>query len=392
MSKPSKKELEFLYNSVNMSTRQIATLKKVHHSTVSDWLQFYSIPRRSLSEANKNTTINEGTGINSKVFYSDWSKLGAVYKIPVSNLCRGSRQNITIPLPYKSLISDQVNPATVTLSLSDLHLGHSDFLPDTYASTVSTLKDILHLLRNKFDIKQFNIVLNGDIVSGREVYDMQFLHNILGKGHWQVFFAEIIMKSLFKDLDEIVPIKNVYLTKGNHEVIAENYVLYLKRTLTTDDYDVQYRSKGLILNVADPIGDYNIFFTHGRGYGEYSPVSPTEVRDLLRMMVTTKYNIERCNLGHTHWLGTNIEFDGGLIVDVNGGFQRWEKSHSQRPCGMIMYLYSQGECSAIPVRPNAETEAKEKSDPVLEYKNIRFAGDMLLKHAKDIEGINTEQS
>jgi hypothetical protein len=304
------------------------------------------------------------------------------------------RENISIPIPIKAIGSKEPQDATITIVLSDLHLAHSDFLPETYESTIGTTVEILKKMKEMFNIKAVNVVLNGDIVSGKGVYPLQELDNLLSRGHWQVFLAEIILKETFDAIEKVIPINNVHLVRGTHDSISENYLLYLKRTLVGNGYNVFYCGSGFVKNIAEPIGTYNVFFTHGRGSSEYSPISTVMVRDLWKAFNQYKLKdipIERACTSHTHWISTNIDIEG-MIVDVTGGFQRWSKSQSQRPCGLIMYLYTMGETSSIAVRPNIEIESREKSETGLEYKNISYYGTKLQKHLSEVEGLLNESN
>ncbi|MEM2260841.1 MAG: metallophosphoesterase [Ignisphaera sp.] len=380
---PSKEFLEKLYCKMKMSTLQIANLLDVNRDTVRRWLKQYGIPLRNLSEAAKIQYERE------RDFQYDMEE---TYYEPVKYE-KKPRENIVIPIPLKLLTEKKKLDATLTLVLSDLHLGHTDFLPETFYSCIETLKQIITALHEKFNIKLMNVVLNGDIVSGREVYEFHELSNILPRGHWQVFLAEILIKEMLDELSKQVKIDKIILIKGGHESLAENYLLYLKRSLLGNGFKVIYSSKGLVFNVAEDLGKYNIFFTHGRGYSEYYPIPQTMMRELWKVVnqyKLAKIPVERCCIGHTHWLSTNLDLEG-LLVDVTGGFQRWDKTTSQRPCGFILYLYSNDECTAVPVRPNQETEAKEKEDHALEYKNIRFYGSKLLKHVKEIEKVEATE-
>jgi len=373
MKRPSREELEKLYIKLGMTLRQIAEIYGVDITTVHRWLRKYNIKRKDYEEM---------------LFFNN-----SEVSIPVERYNPPEREDISISIPFKILGKKEKLDCTLTLVLSDLHLGHSDFLPETYLSTVKTLIKVLDKLNRLFNIRCFRIVLNGDIVSGREVYPMQELSNLLPRGHWQVFVAEMILKELFEEIEKIVKIDSVYLIKGTHESQAENYLLYLKRTLKENGYNVMYSSRSLVLNIADPIGKYNVFFSHGRGRSDYYPVSLSMIRDLWKVMSQYKMSkipIERCCLAHTHWLSTNLELEG-LTIDVTGGFQRWEKTHSQRPSGMILYFYTEGECCPIPIRPNRKVKAKEITDPALEYKNIKFYGEKLMKHVKEIEGVSNEE-
>lgn len=179
-------------------------------------------------------------------------------------------------------------------------------------------------------------------------------------------------------IEAIVPINTVFLTKGTHESLAENYILYLKQCVPKS----RYLGKFGVINIGKPIGNYNILVTHGTGRSEYYPVSYKQIRDLWKSINQYKMKgipIERCLVGHSHWLTPNLELEG-LLVDETGGFQFWEKSIQQRPCGMLLYIYYDGEVAAVPIKPNHEVEMKEKARPDLEYSNMFYYAGILKEH------------
>ncbi|RLF21748.1 MAG: hypothetical protein DRN15_10635 [Thermoprotei archaeon] len=379
----SKEKLEDLYVRQGLSTYQIAEKFGVHTETIRRKLAKHGISRRPAA----------GVPMELEELEEQSSELK---DIPVATYSPPPRDNVYLPLPLSMLEGETLEgkEATLCLVLSDTHFGHEDFLPETYLSTVETLKKVLYAVRKLFKVRAFRVVLNGDIVSGREVYRLQYLANLLPKGHWQVFLAEIMLKDLFESISRIVSLDSIFLIKGTHESQAENYLLYLKRTLKGNGYHAVYSGKSLVLNIADPIGKYNVLFTHGRGRSDYYPVSLSMIRDLwkaLNQHKLLKIPIERCCMGHTHWLTVNLELEG-LTLDVTGGFQRWKHTESQRPCGMILYLCTESDCVPIPIRPDRKIETWEKRDGALEYKNIQFYGSMLLKHLEEIEEYEEEKS
>lgn len=285
--------------------------------------------------------------------------------------------NVCIPIPISCITSDEVKDATLTLVMSDLHAGDSDFLPRTLASTVENLKFLLDILAKKFNIKNFIIVLNGDMVSGREVYRYQHLRNIIQRGHWQVELAAQITKDIIHDIDTIIPVSKTFVIRGNHENRAENYSIYLTKFLD----NVWYAGHHKVLNIAYPIGDYNVLFTHGMGSNAYYPVSYGMVRDCWKAFNQyrlRKIHIEEIAVGHTHWLQPRLELEG-LTFNVTGGFQRWEKTISQRPAGMLLFLHVDGSTSVIPVKPDPVVENEEKAQTDLEFTNMAYYSKVLNK-------------
>jgi len=394
MKAPITKEvLEDLYYNRNKSLREIADMLNCSVGTVSYYFKKYNIKGRTLQEAMKISRhkrqpiiyeIELEEASSSKETLNDIlnsleDKIEPVvydYKI---------REDITIPIPLKLLRSKGKKDITLTLVLSDLHLGDSDHLPNIYWNTVNRVNIILDSLKQYFTVKRFRLVLNGDIVSGREIYEYQVFRNLLQRGHWQVFLAEIVIKKTIERLN--IPVDEIYLIKGTHEPISENYLLYLKKSLKSLGYNTYYLSHSKVLDIGSPIGHYNVLFTHGKGKSAYYPVSYELIRDLWKTVAQyrqSKIIVERVCTSHSHWLTTNLMLEG-LTIDVTGGYQRWEYSISQRPCGMIMYLFYDSEVSSIPIRPDAIVEGEEKNDASLEYKNMKYYSKMLLDHMKEVE-------
>jgi hypothetical protein len=378
-----KEELIRLYVKEKKSTREIANLKNCAQSTVLKYLKTYNIPTRTISEAVK--IANPG-------FHNSIEEINIediIDKIQIESYKPIKRKNIWISLPIEFFTKEEKD-CVLTLVISDTHFGDSNVLLYSYWSTIDNLLEILKIIKKNLNIKSFKIVLNGDIVSGREVYRYQIFRNLLSRGHWQVFLAEKILKDTFSKIEEIVPINKIFLIRGTHESLEENYILYLKRTLTNS----KYLSHAGIINIGDPIGKYNILFTHGKGRSEYYPVSYEQIREIWKSIpqfLSGNIIIERTCIGHSHWLTTNLELEG-VCIDITGGFQKWEYSIHQRPCGMILYLFYNNETVSIPIKPNREIEIKEKNDPALEYKNMKLYGQILLKHVKEIEKVEVENS
>jgi len=312
-----------------------------------------------------------------------------VDKIEISEYKPIKRKNTWISLPVSYWKDEKKDKdCTLTLVISDTHLGDCNVLLNTYWSSIDSLLEVLGIIKKKFKVKRFNVVLNGDIVSGRGVYRYQVFRNLLQRGHWQTFLAEQVLKTTFKKIRSIAPINQIYLVRGTHEALEENYILYLKRNLP----DSKYLSHAGIVDVGEPVGHYNILFTHGKGKSYYYPISYEMIREMWKttnQYLQNKVIIERVCVGHSHWLCTNLELEGG-IADITGGYQKWEYSIAQRPCGMILYLFYDNDITAIPIKPDKEIERKEKMEQALEYKNLKRYGEILLKHVKEIERIDSE--
>jgi len=382
----SEKELlEKLYIEDKLSTRQIGERMNRSKEYIRNKLKNYGIPLRSYSEAMQ-------VRMHDEIKYpidEDISELELLLselkdKVPPVKYKFKFRKESIVSVPLEFFDNPSKNKdAIITISMSDLHLGDADHLPDTYWSTINTLVNTLKVLKSKFNILRVNLVLNGDIVSGRGVYRYQEFRNILHRGHWQVFVAEMVINDTIDKINKIVKVNNIYLTKGTHEALAENYILYLKKILSGARYLGHYG----VLDIAEPISHYNILFTHGVGKSDYYPVSYEMIRDIWKSVSQQKLSgliIERFCVGHSHWLAVNIPVLG-TTLDVSGGFQKWEFTINQRPAGMVLYLYTGDQCIAMPIRPNPKVENDERNDPMLEYKNIRYYSDTLIKHFKTIE-------
>jgi len=377
MEELTKELLEEEYYNNGLSVREIAKKYGVSKGRIDYLFDKYGIERRSLSEAMilKANKEREERIEEARVILEEDLKKIHIKKRKIKPI---KRRHLLVPLSNSK-------ECTVTVVISDLHLGDSNHLPDTYWSTIANLKEVLSYINKNYSIKAFYIVLNGDLVSGRDVYRFQELRNLLDRGHWQVFLAEYVLKKTFKMLEDIRPITRVYLVKGTHESLANNFVLYLKRMLGDKAY---YLSHGGVVNIADPIGEYNVLFTHGSSYSEYCPIPPKLMRDVLAEINKQKERgvyIERVCTGHTHWLSSNLII-GDVYWDVTGGFQKWEYTLHQRPSGVILYFYSSKEVSSIPIRSDPEIEDEEQSEVGLEYKNLKYYGECLLEHLKKIEG------
>ena len=347
-------------------------------ATVRRMMDKYGIPRRSNSDA----ILNHYRKMNSSVSLSEASLkalLANLEAITPVNYDPPSRENLSIPVPLKCLEKNRKLDATATLVLSDLHLGHESHLPDTYWSTIGNLCRILKAASWLFNIRRTTLVLNGDIVSGVGVYRGQEFQNIVSRGHWQVFVAETVIRKTISKIENHIKINRMYLIKGTHESLESNYMLYLRKIFHPLSV---YSSKSLILNIAEPIGKYNILFTHGRGRSSYYPISYEQVRNIWKAVRQLDVPVEKVCVGHSHWLTPELDLEG-VSVCVTGGFQKWEYTVPQRPCGMLLILYSEGEASVVPVRPDPEIEAREKNEPALEYKNMRYYAELLAEHMRN---------
>jgi hypothetical protein len=375
----TKDELRKMYHEDKLSMREIAVQVGATKGQIEHLMESLDIPRRSVTEAKKIKDCKE----------DDVRMIEAKQEVAIlATKCKTQRtfkptkrNNILIPYP----IGENANrDATLTVVISDLHIGDSNHLPETYWSTMENAKVVINAIKNLYKVKEINLVLNGDIVSGRDVYRNQFLRNIIQRGHWQVFLAEIVLKDTIAKLD--INVTNTYLVKGTHEGVGFNELLFLKRSMPGK---TKYLSNGNIVNIAGCLGEYYVLFTHGYGYNVANPVSTGLINDVMKALNNFKTKglyVDRICSSHSHWLSSGLVIDE-IYWDVTGGFQKWEYTISQRPAGIIIYIYNNGECVSIPVRPNTEIEYNEKSDCGLEYKNITYYGKCLNRHLENIEEV-----
>ena len=273
-----------LYWNKGLSVRQIGKIVGRNESTIRRWMKKLGIPRRSYSEARENTIEHndiELEEVEDEFLMKIVDKLadGLADKIPEVRYKYRERENISVSLPLKVLESGKKADMTVTIVISDLHLGHESHLPETYWSCIYNLERVLKYLATNYNIKRTRVVLNGDIVSGRNIYRRQELENLVQRGHWQVFLAERVIKRTIEQIEKIVPIHRIYMLKGHHEDTESNYMLYLKKSIGEK---ARYCSRHSIIDIGSPIGHYNVLFTHGYGRSDYYPIAPSFIRDILK--------------------------------------------------------------------------------------------------------------
>jgi len=376
----SKELIERLYYEEELSIREIGKKLSITRGQVEGLMETYNIQPRTFSEAMK-IKVKKYSKEKKIEAIEDLSRKLSNQEDINKNRRPIPRKNLLIPIPLSNS-----RDASVTIVISDLHIGDANHLPETYWSTISNVCEVLKNIKSFYNVKNLYLVLNGDIVAGRDIYKSQELRNIIQRGHWQVFLAEMIIKDTLEKLSTIKNIDKIIFIRGTHDSLANNFILYLKRLM---NYETLYLSHGGVFNIAGPLGEYNVLFSHGYGWSDVFPVSSPMMRDVLKVLNTYRdsgINIERICSSHSHWISSGFIFEN-IYWDTTGGFQKWEYTLSQRPAGAIVYLYNNGECVSIPVRPDPVVEAKEKSDVGLEYKNLIYYGTYLLKHLKEIEKI-----
>jgi len=385
-----------LYWNKGLSVRQIGKIVGKDESTIRRWMKKLDIPRRSYSEARENMIEHNDIDleeVEDEFLTKIIDKLadGLADKIPEVRYKYRERENISVPLPLKVLESGKKADMTVTIVISDLHLGHESHLPETYWSCIYNLERVLKYLATNYNIKRTRVVLNGDIVSGRNIYRRQELENLVQRGHWQVFLAERVIKRTIEQIEKIVPVHRIYMLKGHHEDTESNYMLYLKKSIGEK---ARYCSRHSIIDIGSPIGHYNVLFTHGYGRSDYYPIAPSFIRDILKTISDYRSRgvvIERVVAAHSHWLNPEIIFESTKF-SVTGGFQKWQYSIQQRPSGILVLLYTADECSVVPIHPIEKIEMYERNEPNLEYKNMAYYAQILREHFKHYEMTHDDET
>jgi len=274
---------------------------------------------------------------------------------------------------------------TVSITISDLHLGHLGFLPKTYESTIKNLTHLLKTLANFYTIVRAKVILNGDVVSGKEIYETQVFDNAISRGHWQVTLAAEVLYQTINEIKRSLNAKTVeiFIIKGTHEPESENYAIYLSREI-----DAKYVSRYPIINLGEPLGYYPVLFMHGVGSNINFPISTATIRQCQNYLLQNPQ--KRCNTirtAHTHWLTPEFEVGGGLKIAVNGGFQKCEYKLDQRPSGILVDIFTkEGETSNMLVKPDPDIEKDEKEDGLLEFKNYAYYGRILLSYGHRVIG------
>lgn len=351
------------------------------HKSISEIARTYKCSKDSVRE------LLEISGSNNKEIIEDSDLIEDLKSLEPVEYIFKDRDNISIPLPIKAFKKNKAGEARLTLVMSDTHIGDTDFLPETFWSTVHNLKLILELLIERFKIPHIDIIINGDLVCGKGVYRYQEFRTLVPRGHWQTAVAEMVIRETIDELKPILPVNELIILKGTHESnVGENYAMYIKRSIEGSKYGGHH----VVYNIGQDLGKYNVLITHGTGSSDYYPLSYTFIRDMWETV--TEYSrrgvpIERICVGHYHWLFPNLPLRS-IIADCTGGFQRWEKTISQRDAGMILYFYYDNEVSVIPIRPDPKIQNKEIDDSALEYKNMNYYGQKLLKHLQQIEHVD----
>lgn len=382
-NKVNEETLREMYCGQKLSIREIARTLGASKGQIEYLLEIYNVPKRTTSEA-KIVTDNKVREIKAETTIESLTKKVSKFHVN-TDFPPVTRKNMLIPIP----LSHKAKDATLTLVISDLHIGDSNHLPETYWSTVSNAIEVIRNILGLYKVKKFNLVLNGDITNGVDVYRNQEFNNLIQRPHWQVFATEMVIKDTIERFNEVAKTDKIVLVKGTHDNMGNNLAMYLKRLMTAE---TTYLSQGGIFDIGDKnTGSYNLLFMHGYGYSNSNPVSYkmfNDARAVIEMYSGKGIVVDRICTSHTHWLSSGF-IVGNLYWDVTGGYQKWEGTINQRPAGFILYLYSNNEVVSIPIRPDLDVEDKEKSDPSLNYRNYVYYGNILLRHLKEIEKIDS---
>jgi len=380
----SKEFLDNLYTNERMSIREIA--KKVGGSKgqIEYLLELYGIPKRSFSESHK-VKHNRRVEKEQREEVEALKKRIKGFKINTT-FSPAVKRNMLIPVP----IDNKCRDASVTLVMSDAHVGDVGHLPKCFWSSFTNAMEVIKNINSFYKIKKLNLLINGDVVSGVNIYRYQELSNLVQRGNWQVALAEIIIRDMLKELEKYKKIDDIVFVRGTHEKFGNNFILYLKRIMSGNTI---YLSHGGVYDLGLKPYKHHTLFMHGYGFNNSSPVSSRMINDVMKIVNNYKnmgMNVNRVCSAHSHWLSSGLIIND-IYWDTTGGFQKWAYTINQRPCGMIVYLCAGDECLSIPVRPNSDVELEEKFDPGLKYRNLVYYGNYLLKHLKEVEGIEQNE-
>jgi len=316
-----------------------------------------------------------------------------------------NREDINITLPISVIGDAERKKATLTLVVSDTHLGDSNHLPKTFWSCVENTKSVVSKLSEKFDIVNFIMVLNGDLVAGKDVFRYQQFRNLVQRGHWQTEIAAQVIRELKKSIAEIEPIRKTFIIKGNHEDIADNYMIYLTNYLDDTWYAGHYK----VLNIAYPIGNYNVLFTHGSGKSAYYPVSYEMIRDCWKAFNQYKakgVQIEEVCVGHSIPGYRNVVIrDNNQIklvpiedappvfqtIVIDQGTTKWEDAYLYFHPYQGTMIRATSECGEIEVTTGQSVFVYENNEMIVKKGRDLEIGDRLI-HLKHVPATNVDTS
>ena len=279
----------------------------------------------------------------------------------------------------------------LTIVLSDLHLGDKNVMINTYKSTISNLLNKIALLSTEGPFDTITVILNGDAVSGRNIFRGQEAQNIFNKGNMQILYASAYLYQLNEQLEQYANVE-WFIIKGNHDQYSgDNYAWLLADKLRALGLDAFYAGHEFITNLGNTEKQHWALIEHGYGGGSYYPLSYEFIRQSTKKVIETNMRqweqglgpIERVIVGHTHWLNTNFQQDLRWAFDVSGGFQknnRVELGMNQRPPGVLLYAFDsnkeglsiydwKGGLRLFEIPPDGEVLYNEIHDPALTLNN-----------------------
>jgi len=287
----------------------------------------------------------------------------------------------------KIIKEENKKKVNICIGLSDLHIGNENCLFETLQYCIDKLIDELDDVNNEYDINEVYLILNGDVVSGSFVYRNQYLENQIQKNESVILTGAFLLHEIIEEIEEMIEKSvKVFMTIGNHEGSytphPENFVVGISRRLCSYGHDSRYASGYLILNIAHNlgIGNYNVCAFHSWGGADYSSASPSVIREMTRahsqLAIYKGIIIQRFLLGHTHWLEVDRSVLG-IRFDVTGGFQKWDKTISNRESGLLYYMIDEEGEFEVNKISGLKKQLEEERGQDLHTKNSRYIADLI---------------
>lgn len=279
--------------------------------------------------------------------------------------------------------------ATLTIGISDIHFGHENCFYETFWRVIEKLIKRIEKIKRDHDLQNVFIIFNGDIVSGTFVYRNQYLENQVQKDASIITGGAYLLHLVVEQIEKAVGCHvYVFMNRGNHEgwhsPHKENFTEQISSRLNQYGHDCRYSGNKMILNIAYGLDkmeeDYIICAFHSWGGADYSSASPSVIRELTRAhsqyAINKGFIIQRFMLGHTHWLEVDREVLG-IKFDVLGGFQRWDKTISTRPSGIVYYILDEDGEFIVRKIEDRKTQWKEKDEQNLNRKNLAYVSQLI---------------
>lgn len=276
--------------------------------------------------------------------------------------------------------------ANLTIGISDLHLGHENFLCKTYWHTIDKLVNEISMLNSRYEWKNIFLITNGDVISGKFVYRNQHIQSHLQKDHDMIMYGSYILHLTVEKLERVLEKSiKIYIVIGNHEGKANqahNFSVSIAHRLKAYGHNTLYASRYLIKNIADGfnVPDFNICAYHSFGNADYSSQSPSAIREFTRwhsqLAMYKRVIIQRFLVSHTHLLeyGRDVL---GIIFDSLGGFMLWEKRMSFRKSGLIYYIFDENEEFSVRGVSGVHKQIKEMENKYLNIDNMKYVSDKM---------------